>query len=127
MKWWQVEILNEVAPRMDAAMTFIDNRLYIFGGRGHESYSIASFDNNVEKWTWVLRDESYPPYIPHFGFSCEVLPVYGRKQILLLPGCLDEELNPVSIPCTLVNCTVFTLLLPKIALLQLFCLSDRAL
>lgn len=96
MKWWQVDIPNEVSPRVDAEMTFIDNRLYIFGGRGHESYSIANFDSNTDRWTWVVCDKPYPPHVPHFGFAGNAIPVYGDKQILLIPGCANEGLKPVS-------------------------------
>ncbi|KAG5722235.1 hypothetical protein E4T56_gene15237, partial [Termitomyces sp. T112] len=100
MKWWQVDIPNEVAPRVDAKMTFIDNRLYIFGGRGHESYSIANFDSNIERWTWTVHDEPYPPHVPHFGFAGNAIPVYGGKQILLIPGCADERLKPPYSNCS---------------------------
>ncbi|KAG6917068.1 hypothetical protein DXG01_004040 [Tephrocybe rancida] len=96
-KWWKVEdICGEVAPRMDAKMTFIDNRLYVFGGRKHESYSIAYYNTDTDKWAWIVCDEPYPSYVPRLGYSGNVTPVYGGTQILLVPGCTDETLNPVS-------------------------------
>ncbi|KAG6918299.1 hypothetical protein DXG01_015391 [Tephrocybe rancida] len=92
-KWWKVDIPDEVSPRMDAKMTFVDNHLYIFGGRNHESYSIAHYDTGSDKWSWVARDEPYPSHIPHLGFAGAAIAVYGGAQILLIPGCTDVTLD----------------------------------
>ncbi|KAG6864696.1 hypothetical protein C0991_007800 [Blastosporella zonata] len=66
-KWWKVDIPDEVSPRMDAKMTFIDNHLYIFGGRDRESYSIAKYDTDSDKWAWIVRDRPYPSNVPTLG------------------------------------------------------------
>ncbi|KAG6901536.1 hypothetical protein C0995_010774 [Termitomyces sp. Mi166 len=81
LKWWKVDILNDVAPRTNAKMRFVDGRLYVFGGLGHELFDIAEFDDGTEKWTWVVRDEPYPPHIPRFGVggNGNVVPVHGGQ------------------------------------------------
>ncbi|KAG6856182.1 hypothetical protein H0H87_006777 [Tephrocybe sp. NHM501043] len=96
-KWWKVDIPDEVSSRVHAKMAFVENRLYIFGGRGHESYCIANYDTESDKWSWVVRDEPYPSHVPPLGFAGEVLPVYGGAQLLLIPGCIDQSLEIVSL------------------------------
>ncbi|KAG6813877.1 hypothetical protein H0H92_006284 [Tricholoma furcatifolium] len=95
-RWWKVDFTSdEVQPRarVDASMTFINDRLYIFGGRHHESYSIAEYAPNG-KWRWTACDEPYPSPVPKFGFCGMVHAVYGGTHILLIPGCMDVNLSP---------------------------------
>lgn len=90
--WSVVPVEGTVAPRMDAAMVGIENRLYIFGGRQKfehgssnlNSYSVAECID--ARWKWICKDVPYPPHIPDLGFGGKALAVYGGKQVLLTTG-----------------------------------------
>jgi hypothetical protein len=84
-----------VTPRRAAEMTVIGNKLYIFGGdKGFScndndvlnSFSLAEYCCDTDRWTWVVRDEPYPDHVPFLGYQALIAPVYGGKKILLMPG-----------------------------------------
>ncbi|KAK0460699.1 uncharacterized protein EV420DRAFT_1533721 [Desarmillaria tabescens] len=99
--WSIVPVEGIVAPRMDAAMVGIENRLYIFGGRQSFEYGSPNFRSFSvaecidSRWKWIYKDMPYPPHISDLGFGGRALAVYGGKQILLTPGrklsddCID--------------------------------------
>ncbi|KAK0194615.1 hypothetical protein F5146DRAFT_444383 [Armillaria mellea] len=102
--WSVVPVEGTVAPRMDAAMVGIGNRLYVFGGRqrfDHDSSNLNSYsiaECTDARWKWICKDVPYPPHVPDLGFGGKALTVYGGKQVLLTVGRISTnahiDMNP---------------------------------
>ncbi|KAG7445267.1 uncharacterized protein BT62DRAFT_187317 [Guyanagaster necrorhizus] len=92
--WAYVNVKGDIAPRIDAAMVGIGNRLYVFGGRPNgnvegrsilRSYSVAECDEYCH-WSWIVEDEPYTADVPNLGFGGGAFPIYDGMKILLTPG-----------------------------------------
>ncbi|KAG6908043.1 hypothetical protein DXG01_006405 [Tephrocybe rancida] len=95
-EWWQEKVPSSVEPRHEAWITFVDNRLYIFGGRERESFSVLELDEDTLQWKWVVQDQAYPASIPMLGYVGGALPVFNGSQILLFPGLLSDDNEDVD-------------------------------
>ncbi|TFK69841.1 hypothetical protein BDN72DRAFT_959249 [Pluteus cervinus] len=99
--WFDVPIQEgsrSVSPRLDSAIAFVGNRLYIFGGRSDfddpvdgcilRSYSIAEYSISTQnqEWKWICTDQPYPTMVPNLGFALQVVSMPEMNRILIFPG-----------------------------------------
>lgn len=96
-----------VSTRLDSAITFVGNRLHIFGGRSDfddpeeervlRSYSIAEYSSSPcnQEWKWICIDQPYPTTVPDLGFALQVVSIPEMNKILIFPG--REGYNKVSL------------------------------
>ncbi|KAG5636333.1 hypothetical protein H0H81_008384 [Sphagnurus paluster] len=88
----------------------VDNTLYIFGGADEKyakSYSVATFDPVAHTWSWPIHRKEYPAHVPVLGTAAEIVPVFGGKKILLLPGFPFDRKLPQKVDYSAARIVMF--------------------
>ncbi|KAG6829221.1 hypothetical protein H0H93_014558 [Arthromyces matolae] len=97
---WSLQIDVPIIPRVDATMEFVNNRLFIFGGRGKKasrSFSEGIFDPLTGHWKWLVPgpQNKYPPHMPSLGICLGSQLIFGNSKILLAAG--EDEKSTVKL------------------------------
>ncbi|TFK69845.1 hypothetical protein BDN72DRAFT_839893 [Pluteus cervinus] len=88
--WWFATIAEgSVAHRMDSVISFMDSKLFVFGGRQAfddesilNSYSIAEYSD--KGWRWGRVDEERE--CPQLGYGSVAVTFPERNEIMLISG-----------------------------------------
>jgi len=101
LEWWYVRVEGgHVAARIKPVVVAVEQKLFIFSGCGRfsktdpqsfRSYSIASYQSALCRWTWEARDVPYSGFMPPDQVFGTGIVVYNGKKIMLTPGKLWFE------------------------------------